>query len=120
MKNKFWHTAYWLGSPAVNVSRTSVLRRSYYLSRYVPCSVISCYLRLSSRSFKAKLQICLAYSCTTYQQMFDGLSGSSLNTMKMATLILTSKHSVAHSTNFFQSQTLDFVSITLNCISTNV
>ncbi|KAK0058285.1 hypothetical protein Bpfe_012286, partial [Biomphalaria pfeifferi] len=32
------------------------------------------------------LQICLAYSCTTYQQMFDGLSGSSLNTMKMATL----------------------------------
>ncbi|KAK0041590.1 hypothetical protein Bpfe_025846, partial [Biomphalaria pfeifferi] len=45
------------------------------------------------------LQICLAYSCTTYQQMFDGLSGSSLNTMKMATLILTSKHSVANSTN---------------------
>nr|KAI8731311.1 hypothetical protein BgiMline_030212 [Biomphalaria glabrata] len=46
-----------------------------------------------------QLQICLAYSCTTYQQMFDGLSGSSLNTMKMATLILTSKHSVANSTN---------------------
>ncbi|KAI8736579.1 hypothetical protein BgiMline_031961, partial [Biomphalaria glabrata] len=45
------------------------------------------------------LQICLAYSCTTYQQMFDGLSGSSLNTMKMATLILTRKHSVANSTN---------------------
>ncbi|KAK0049560.1 hypothetical protein Bpfe_021096, partial [Biomphalaria pfeifferi] len=45
------------------------------------------------------LQICLEYSCTTYQQMFDGLSGSSLNTMKMATLILTSKHSVANSTN---------------------
>ncbi|KAK7000112.1 hypothetical protein BgiMline_009806, partial [Biomphalaria glabrata] len=45
------------------------------------------------------LQICLAYSCTRYQQMFDGLSGSSLNTMKMATLILTSKHSVANSTN---------------------
>ncbi|KAI8732030.1 hypothetical protein BgiBS90_037303, partial [Biomphalaria glabrata] len=43
-----------------------------------------------------QLQICLAYSCTTYQQMFDGLSGSSLNTMKMATLILTSKHSVAN------------------------
>ncbi|KAK0056279.1 hypothetical protein Bpfe_014366 [Biomphalaria pfeifferi] len=49
--------------------------------------------------FKAKLQICLAYSCTTYQQMFDVLSGSSLNTMKMATLILTSKHSVANSAN---------------------
>ncbi|KAK6976973.1 hypothetical protein BgiMline_023439 [Biomphalaria glabrata] len=47
-------------------------------------------------AFKAKLQICLAYSCTTYQQMFDGLSGLSLNTMKMATLILTSKHSVAN------------------------
>ncbi|KAI8786651.1 hypothetical protein BgiBS90_011789 [Biomphalaria glabrata] len=43
----------------------------------------------AANTFKAKLQICLAYSCTTYQQMFDGLSGSSLNTMKMATLILT-------------------------------
>ncbi|KAK0039690.1 hypothetical protein Bpfe_030881 [Biomphalaria pfeifferi] len=53
----------------------------------------------TSRSFKAKLQICLAYSCTKYQQMFDGFSGSSLYTMKMATLILTSKHSVANSTN---------------------
>ncbi|KAI8735992.1 hypothetical protein BgiBS90_036400, partial [Biomphalaria glabrata] len=53
----------------------------------------------AANTFKAKLQICLAYSCTTYQQMFDGLSGSSLNTMKMAPLILTSKHSVANSTN---------------------
>ncbi|KAI8733703.1 hypothetical protein BgiBS90_036999, partial [Biomphalaria glabrata] len=35
----------------------------------------------AANTFKAKLQICLAY-----QQMFDGLSGSSLNTMKMATL----------------------------------
>ncbi|KAI8761520.1 hypothetical protein BgiBS90_030552, partial [Biomphalaria glabrata] len=42
------------------------------------------------------LQICLAYFFTTYQQMFDGLSGSSLNTMKMATLSLTSKLSVAN------------------------
>ncbi|KAK0065358.1 hypothetical protein Bpfe_005384 [Biomphalaria pfeifferi] len=56
------------------------------------------------KAFKAKLQICLAYSCTTYQQMFDGLSGSSLNTMKITTLSLTSKHSVANSTHFFQSQ----------------
>ncbi|KAI8761571.1 hypothetical protein BgiBS90_030603 [Biomphalaria glabrata] len=51
---------------------------------------------IETRAFKAKLQICLAYSCTTYQQMFDGLSGSSLNTMKMATLSLTSKLSVAN------------------------
>ncbi|KAK6972480.1 hypothetical protein BgiMline_023622 [Biomphalaria glabrata] len=44
-------------------------------------------------------KICLAYSCTAYQQMLDGLSGSSLNTMKITTLSLTSKHSVANSTH---------------------
>ncbi|KAK6991402.1 hypothetical protein BgiMline_014775, partial [Biomphalaria glabrata] len=57
------------------------------------------------------LQICLAYSCTTYQQMFDGLSGSSLNTMKMATLILTSKHS-ANSTNL-SSYPSNYYSLTM-------
>ncbi|KAK6973705.1 hypothetical protein BgiMline_024933 [Biomphalaria glabrata] len=46
---------------------------------------------LSSKHKYSLLQICLAYSCTTYQQMFDGLSGSSLNTMKITTLSLTSQ-----------------------------
>ncbi|KAK0041554.1 hypothetical protein Bpfe_029035, partial [Biomphalaria pfeifferi] len=57
-------------------------------------------IKMLNRSYSRNgLQICLAYSCTKYQQMFDGFSGSSLYTMKMATLILTSKHSVANSTN---------------------
>ncbi|KAK0049912.1 hypothetical protein Bpfe_020644, partial [Biomphalaria pfeifferi] len=43
------------------------------------------------------LQIYLAYSSTTYQQMFDGLSGSSLNTMKITTLWLHSDYKVLFS-----------------------